>query len=264
MRLSAYRFLFSPIIRHTSCGAIIVVAFFVAQSALFAQPSAPAQTQGVGASSQEVPLPVQECLRKGQEKLEKEGPYKSLDAFRACARQFPDSAFVRFWLGTALFLGRQPADAVTEMQEALKIDPDNRQIRAMLGKLYSFDEEKLSLAEELLNSVLESNPEHDDARIDLGRVYGRRKEMDKAFREFGRVLAGEKRFAVYHLELGRILMGGGLYEDARKQFERSLVLEPGFQAAEEQLKILDREAAKTGTRESPSGSPTAPVIPAPK
>jgi tetratricopeptide (TPR) repeat protein len=264
MRLSAYHFLLSSIIKHTFLVANIVVSFLLAQSALLAQTSAPPKTEGAGVSRPEIPLPVQECLRKGQEKMEKEGPYKSLDSFRACVRQFPDSAFAHFWLGSAFFLARQPAEAITEMQQALKIEPNNLQIRAMLGKLYSFDDGKLALAEELLNSVLENNPEHDDARIDLGRVYGRRKEMDKAFREFARVLAGEKRFAVYHLELGRILMGGGQFEEARKQFERSLVLEPGFQAAEEQLKILDREAAKAGTTEPPSGSPAAPVTPAPK
>jgi tetratricopeptide (TPR) repeat protein len=147
------------------------------------------------------------------------------------------------------------------MQEALKLDPNNRQIRAMLGKLYSFDEEKLSLGEELLNGVLENNPENDDARIDRARIYARKKQMDKAFPEFSRVLASEKRFALYHLELGRILMGGGLYEEARKQFERSLVLEPGFQAAEEQLKLLEREVAKGGTPESRPGSPTNPLVP---
>lgn len=264
MTHSTYRLRVGPIIKLISRGIMIIVVLWLAQSVLLAQPSALPQTQGTGTTSQGVPRAVQECLRKAHEKLEKEGPYKSLDSFRACARQFPDSAFARFWLGSVFFLARQPGDAITEMQEAFKLEPNNPQIRATLGKFYSFDDEKLSLAEELLQSVLESSPEHDDARIDLGRVYGKRKEMDKAFREFGRVLAGEKRFAVYHLELGRILMGGGLFEEARKQFERSLVLEPGFQAAEEQLRILDRDAGKAGTREPPSGNSTEPVIQVPK
>jgi len=196
---------------------------------------------------------VPDCLVKAHEKFVKEGPYKALDLFRACCKELPDNPLVHFWTGMVYFAARQPKDAADSFKTVLKLDPKNLQAKAMLGKVYSFEDDKLDLAEELLTGVLESHPELDDARIDLGRVFGKKKQLDKALKEFGRVLVHEKRFAVYHLELGRIFMSLGAADEAKKQFERALVLEPGFAAAEEGLKQLDQQTKAAG----PGGPPPA-------
>lgn len=235
---------------------VISLTMVVVDGLYAAAQTPPAQTPAVppvAAPTPEGKGAVPDCLVKAHEKFIKEGPYKSLDLFRACCKELPDNPLVHFWTGMVYFAARQPKDAADSFKTVLKLDPQNIQAKAMLGKVYSFEDDKLDLAEELLSGVLASHPELDDARIDLGRVYGRKKQLDKALKEFGRVLVHEKRFAVYHLELGRIFMSLGAKDEAKKQFERALVLEPGFAAAEEGLKQLDQQAKGA----APSGTPPA-------
>lgn len=207
-----------------------------------------------GAAAGESKAPGPECLQKAQEKLNSEGPDKALDMFRSCARDNANSAEAQHALGVVYFLAKKPKEAAESLKLSLKLDPNSVQTRSMLGKIYSFEEDKLDLAEELLKGVLESHPELNDARMDLGRVYARKKQLEKALGEFGRVLAGERKFALYHLEVGRLLAAMGLKEEAKKQFERSLVLEPEFQPAKEHLKLLEQPSARGPAGASQPGS----------
>jgi tetratricopeptide (TPR) repeat protein len=207
-----------------------------------------------GATTAESKTRGPECLQKAQEELNSEGPEKALDMFRSCARDNANSPEIQHALGVVYLLAKKPKDAADALKQSLKLDPNNAQSRAMLGKIYSFEEDRLDLAEDLLKGVLESHPEMSDARMDLGRVYARKKQLDKALAEFGRVLAGERKFALYHLEAGRLLAAMGLKEEARKQFERSLLLEPEFQPAKEHLKLLEQQGPQGPAGASQPGS----------
>jgi tetratricopeptide (TPR) repeat protein len=195
--------------------------------------------------------PAAKCLQEAHSKLMKEGPDKSLDAFRECARQFPDSPDAHFSLGMGLYGTRQAKEAVEEFKRVLALQPENVPARAMLGKLYSFDDTKLTLAEEVLKQVIEAHPYYEDAIFDLGRVYARRGEPKKAIPLFARALASEQRFALYHFELGKITESAGELQEARQHFQRALLLNPKFTAAGEELKRLGQ---KTGESPAPPSS----------
>jgi tetratricopeptide (TPR) repeat protein len=213
------------------------------------QPSAPVPFIPPGLPDAEGP--VAKCLHEAHVKLMKEGPEKALDAFRECAKQFPDSPDAHFALGMCYFVARQPEEAAEELNRVIKLQPEHTAARAMLGKLYSFDDSKLSLAEELLKQVVKANPYFEDAIFDLGRVYAKRGDTEKALAHFARVLASEQRFALYHFELGRIMATAGALDKAKVEFQRALVLYPNFKAAEEELRKLGQKPG-----ESPSPVPT--------
>ncbi len=116
--------------------AVTILAIF-ARDSLCQAPSYPAAPLPIpsGAGPGEKPPPP--CLKKAHEIIQKDGPFKGLDALRACAKDFPDSSDVRFWLGMTYFMTRKPDEAIAEFKEALRIRPDDRRARAMLGKVYS-------------------------------------------------------------------------------------------------------------------------------
>jgi tetratricopeptide (TPR) repeat protein len=187
---------------------------------------------------------ISECLKKAHIALRKNGPIKAVEDFKICTRKFPKSPFPFLGLAMTYFMAQKLDEAADQFKQVLKIDPDNQEARAMLGKIYSLDKNKLALAEDLLKEVVRKNPYHFDARIDLARAYARQKKIKKALAQFGIVLSTEKRFARYHLELGSLFMAGGALPQARKEFERALVLYPNLDQAKKQLKKLEQKEAK--------------------
>lgn len=181
------------------------------------------------------------CLGPGQQALAQRDFPKAIEVFSACAKQQPKQAQVYYWLGMAHFLAHQPAPAVEAFSQCLKLDPQNPAALGMLGKLYSFDKDKLAEAEELLGKALKVRPDWEDARLDLARVYALTGRYDQSFKEFNLLFRGEVRFALYHTELGKILLAMGLTKEAGQEFKRALALQPGFTPAQDQLKALEEK-----------------------
>ena len=236
--------------------AMLLVGTATAQSVPTSQtpPSPMSQMQRI----QGVEDPVGTCLQEANNKLRQEGPQRALEAFQACVRKAPDSAEVRFSLGKCYFVLQQPKEAAVEFKEGLRLQPDNNEARAMLGKIWSFDDAKLEAAEEVLTKVVQTNPHMEDAIFDLGRVYARRGDAEKAWAHFSRVLASEKRYAIYHFEVGRILVASGAVDAAKTHLERALVLDPGLQMAQEALRGLDGKNDPKSPTAPPSPSETNP------
>jgi tetratricopeptide (TPR) repeat protein len=207
-----------------------------------------------GPTAVERKSPGPECLQKAREKLNSEGPEKALDMFRSCARDNANSPEAQMALGLVYFWAKQPKEAAEALKQTLKLDPNNVQARALLGKVYSIEADKLDLAEELLRGVLDTHPELNDSRVDLARVYAQKRQVEKALAEYERVLATERNYALYHVELGRLLAAMGLKEKAKKEFERSLVLLPEFQPAKEHLKLLEQPNTPGPAGSAPPGS----------
>lgn len=200
------------------------------------------------------PAPAKDCLAGGQQALNQRDFKQAAKLFAACAQAQPRQASAHFWLGMAHFLAHEPQKAVPAFSRCLELDPGHVQATAMLGKLYSFDREKLKQAHELLSKALAQRPDLEDARFDLARVLALQGQYDRSFQEFNHLFQGELRFALYHTELGKILLALGLKPQARQEFERALKLQPDFEPAQRQLKELDQPAAA-----APAAPPAAPA-----
>lgn len=202
---------------------------------------------------------VVKCIAKGHEALNKMDIEGAVKEFQGCVQKFPESALARYWLGVAYFSSRDKDKAITELKEAVRLEPKNLPAMAMLGRAYSFDEKTLSVAEELLNRVLNVCPNFDDARFDLARIYAQKGEIDKALPLFFLLFEGEARYALYHTEMGKIFMAGGRQNEARSEFERALVIMPGFEPAQKLLAEIDRKPGSL----TPSPTPPVTGTPAP-
>ncbi|MBI5523006.1 MAG: tetratricopeptide repeat protein [Desulfarculus sp.] len=189
------------------------------------------------------PAPAQDCLASGQQALNQRDFKQAAKLFAACAEAQPRQASAHFWLGMAHFLAHEPQKAVPAFSRCLELDPGHVQAMAMLGKLYSFDRDKLKQAHELLSKALAQRSDLEDARFDLARVLALQGQYDRSFQEFNHLFQGELRFALYHTELGKILLALGLKPQARQEFERALKLQPDFEPAQRQLKEMDQPAA---------------------
>lgn len=190
--------------------------------------------------------PLVECLRKGHEALDKENLDEAVKAFAVCVKQHPRSGLAHYWLGMAHFYSKNQDQAIKDLTEAARLDPEEARPLHMLGRVYSHDKHKLSLAEELLRRALTRDPHSNDCRLDLARVYNRQGEIKKAFEQFALIFRSEKKFAFYHTELGRLMTALGQMEEAKEQFLRALVLSPGYERAEKLLRDLEKKSTVPG------------------
>jgi Tfp pilus assembly protein PilF len=179
------------------------------------------------------------CIEKAKKALGEKQLDKALAEFKACVEQHPNSTAARFGLGMAYFMAKDAKAATNEFLEVRKLDPENLDAQAMLARLYSFDKDKLDLAQELLERCLKVRPDSLDLRFDLARVYAQKGEIQKSFGEFAFILDFEGKFAMYRTELAKVLLAGDEKEGAKEMLKRALVIDPNFAPARELLKQVE-------------------------
>ena len=195
-----------------------------------------------------------EHFRQGHKFLVDKKLDEALKEFQETIRLAPDSPLANYWLGKAYFYRQDKDQAEKAFNKVLQLDPKNYHAMASLGRLYSFDRTKLDQAEKLLQQALEESPDNLDTHFDLGRIYAMKGEQQKAMQEFAFTFSREGEFSLYHFEMGRILEAWGEKNRALQHYQRALVLNPRFAAAEQAAKRLEGGAGK----EAPGKAPPAP------
>jgi Tfp pilus assembly protein PilF len=110
---------------------------------------------------------VAECVALGH-KAATEGNFdQAIKLFSACIEKHPNSTDAHFFLGMAYFYKQDIDKAAGELRKSLQYDSNNLDASAMLGRIYSFDKQKLALSRELLERVISAAPYKDDVRFDL-------------------------------------------------------------------------------------------------
>jgi tetratricopeptide (TPR) repeat protein len=219
--------------------------------ALWSIPGKCETPSGTAAPGKSDPAAV-ECLEGGNKAADAGNFDEAVKLFTACSEKFPNSVEVHFLLGMAHFYKHDTEKATAELKKAMQLDPNNPNATAMLGRIYSFDAQKLSLAKELLDRVLSAEPYRDDVRFDLARVYARQGKLEETLKNFQVLFSGEPKYALYHTEFAKILVAGGQKDEARKHLQRALVLVPNFEMAKNLLESLDKgDTGDTGTKEAP-------------
>jgi len=189
---------------------------------------------------------IAECLSGGH-KAASEGNFdEALRTFNACVEKHPNSAEAHFFLGMA-YLQKEDIDKATgALKKAVQMDPNNLDAVATLGKVYSLDKQKLSLARELLERVLSFAPLKDDVRFALARVYELSGEKQKCLKEFQTIFVNEVRYGIYHFEFAKILIMDGEKNEARNHLDKALALAPDFEPAKRLRESLDKGSKGSG------------------
>jgi Tfp pilus assembly protein PilF len=187
-----------------------------------------------------------ECLKPGLDAVKGEDFDKAVKGFTICVEKHPESGLARYWLGKTYFYQGKHAEAAKELKEAVRLEPNNYRPLYMLARVYSQDDRKLSLAQEILEKVLARNPELNEARLALAHTFVKQGDIKKAFIQFRWIFSKEQDFARYHTELGRLLSALGQNKQAKQEFERALVLSPEYARAKKHLEELRN---KTGAED---------------
>lgn len=172
----------------------------------------------------------------------------------ACAhapsRQERRAAEIHHDLGIEAIRGGRPAEALRELGEAIKIDPDFAEAHRALGIVLEFGYGKLPEAEAEFRRALALKRDYPDASNDLGQVLARTGRWDEAIRRFDDALqdmtyrepwvarcnkgqalwemgrraegraelracvTGSPTYCAGHRELGRLLLDAGEVKDA--------------------------------------------------
>ncbi len=156
---------------------------------------------------------------------------KSIAAFRKAISAKPDFADAHFNLGNVFTSCDEPRQAATAYRA---LNPEDAEAHYLLANaLLSIDE--LAAAEASLRAALERQPDHVDARTNLGYVLKRLGHYEEAAGQLRRALDLNPNSAECHNNLGTVLRNLRRFEEAAMAFREALRLKPDFIEAHNNL-----------------------------
>ncbi len=129
-------------------------------------------------------------------------------------------------------------DAIRELLDAVKLNPDSPDLPNQLGLALSMNGDRRDAADEF-RRALELNPHYVEARLNLAIVYNEMGQYDDAMREFNverlkdheqENLSPEVRsyLAESHMMLGDTYRNVGVLVDASQEYRKALKLSPQY------------------------------------
>jgi Flp pilus assembly protein TadD len=155
----------------------------------------------------------------------------------------PRKARVRYNLATAYEARGVPDLAEAAYRAVLDLEPDHVMAHNNLGNVYANTGRFTEAAREMQTAV-RLNPNAPLSRDNLGYIYFRLGRIDDAVREYQAAIQLAPESAEIRNNLGYVYFTQGRFEDADEQFRIALKLKPGFDAAIDNKRLLDRERSK--------------------
>jgi Tfp pilus assembly protein PilF len=115
-------------------------------------------------------------------------PKAAVDAYRGATAAQPHYAPARLGLGMALLASGAKADAISELQEAARLDPENPTAWHTIGRIHA-SEKRFDQAVDAFSRALEVKPNFLPARIDRADVYAETLKNREAADDYERILA---------------------------------------------------------------------------
>ena len=128
---------------------------------------------------------------------------KAIEEFEGARRQLPRDATVRFSLGFMYWKTRRLAEAQSEIEEALKLDPEFEEAKYYLADTYIL-EEKPTAALPLLAALLHRQPLDARALSDQGKALEKLNRDTEAARAYEGCLRVDPERADVHYRLARV------------------------------------------------------------
>ena len=156
---------------------------------------------------------------------------EALEIFRTLVREQPDTAIYKTGLGWELIKNGQRELGLEQLRKAVKMDPDNLDIRIAVAE--AFQNSKLyreATAE--FEEILRRDPENTRALYGLGGSLsgsyeiGETNEIQRAIEIYRKVLEKWENFADGFNDLGTALARSGNLKEAAQNFEKAVSLLP--------------------------------------
>jgi Tfp pilus assembly protein PilF len=172
--------------------------------------------------------------------MESEGRLAEAEAeYRRALQEAPQLASARNNLGSVLLKQRRVDDARAILEALHRDQPEYVPACINLGSLYE-QTGRLPAADALYRSILTREPGNIKAQLALGQTLVREGRAGDAEPWFRRVLAENPDEPNAHFGLGLVAGARRDYLTAAAEFRRTLVLEPGHQAAAQNLRMIER------------------------
>ncbi len=119
------------------------------------------------------------CLHLGYAQASQGGVEPARKTYAECVRQDPDDYAGHYFLGSTLLDLDRPQEAISELEEALRLNPRSVNSRLLLGKAYAAaGRESEALAAFL--AVVDREPDHEAALFHLGTLHRKIGQLEKA------------------------------------------------------------------------------------
>jgi tetratricopeptide (TPR) repeat protein/4-amino-4-deoxy-L-arabinose transferase-like glycosyltransferase len=148
-------------------------------------------------------------------------------------------AEAHFLLAVTLQALQRPAEAISEIQNAIQSKPKEPRYQSTLGDILE-GLRRYEDAGAAFRAALEADPHYSKARFSLGRVYREQGRIKDAIVVLEEALKYEPRNAQGHARLGEMYALSGENAKARAEYQTALAIEPGEPLARAGLDRLGR------------------------
>lgn len=128
------------------------------------------------------------------------------------------------------------------IEQALEVDPDDAELHFLNGKLLLTQPGRLAAALESFQKAVEENPDHAEARIQLGRLYLEGGNYTKALEELEVAGRLAPMLPEVHVTLGDAYRVNRRWEQAKAAYDRALRMRGTFPAVHFNLGLLYMDA----------------------
>ena len=173
----------------------------------------------------------------------------ALPALSKAVKLRPDNDAYVYALGSANVGKQHLADALQLFQQLLKKHPQDASLMYAIGAVY-YLESKFTEAESLLKQSLATQPNQTGAAYYLALTYDAMGDDERAVPIFRDLLKRNPQHAPSYVKLGGILVRQHQYEEAQRDLEQAVSLDPNSVEAHYQLGVVLRRVGKSAESET--------------
>jgi superkiller protein 3 len=173
----------------------------------------------------------------------------ALPALSKAVELRPENDAYVYALGSADVGKERLPDALRLFQQLLKKNPQDAALMYAIGAVY-YLESKFTEAESLLEQSLATQPQQISAAYYLALTYDAMGDDDRAIPTFRNLLKSNPQHAPSFVKLGGILVRQHQYEEAQRDLEQAVSLDPTSVEAHYQLGVVLRRMGKSAESET--------------
>jgi tetratricopeptide (TPR) repeat protein len=191
--------------------------------------------------SQFTPQTPEGLVALGRVLLDYRRPAEAVSALQTAVRMNPSYSEAHHFLGQALLRQGQTASAVRSIETAVALNPDvaeaQRDLGAALGMERRFDDSVVHL-----EKALAMNPRDFTTEFNLGGAYLGKGDLPNAIVHLRVAVELKPRHGMARLQLGSALSAQGETDEARRHLQRALALMPRHEGARRLLGEISQAA----------------------
>src|SRR5262245_54158521 len=179
-------------------------------------------------------------LAQGEQALEAGNTYGAIEAFSGALALKPGSMVAYYRRGEAYRAQNQPAEAVANLREALRLAPSAPQPLIALGDLYAAAGDARQAADWYTQAADRLKDEDPSLLYRLALARYRSGAPAHAIAPLTKAIARQEGFAEAHYLLGLVYRDARNFDSATASLEQAIQIDPALTAAREELADLYR------------------------